>query len=198
MIHRTHATEVPIAPVEGQGDPNASAGRKGQRQLMEYSQAGASYSSSDNSYTPVAILREDLKKQEHGVVRGKAELPSNTDHEKIGGASDSRGGTTGAGERYTPLTSPIFSKFRRSAQRARIKQLDERPRALCTSNVDTGDPRIPPWIPAPMNDRLIDALFSSSARLREIRGEMDKLFAGKVDLPSSEDECDNDLVNDVN
>ena len=60
------------------------------------------------------------------------------------------------------------------------------------------DPGMPTRIPATMNDKLIDALLSVTARLREIRGEMDKLVVDKVDLPSSEGECDSALLNDVN
>ena len=49
-----------------------------------------------------------------------------------------------------------------------------------------------------MNDKLIDALFSVSTRLRELRGEMDKLVVDKLELTNLEDECDNDLVDDLN
>ena len=34
---------------------------------------------------------------------------------------------------------------------------------------------MPSGIPSPMNERLINALFSVSSRIREIRNEMDKL-----------------------
>ena len=40
-----------------------------------------------------------------------------------------------------------------------------------------------------MNDKLIDALFSVSTRLRELRGEIDKLVVDKLELTDLEDEA---------
>ena len=42
-------------------------------------------------------------------------------------------------------------------------------------------------IPSPVNDKLIDALFSVSSRIREIRKEMDKLAEDSTETDKSED-----------
>ena len=42
-------------------------------------------------------------------------------------------------------------------------------------------------IPSPVNDKLIDALFSVSSRIREIRKEMDKLAEDSTETDESKD-----------
>ena len=49
---------------------------------------------------------------------------------------------------------------------------------------------MPPGIPSPMNNRLIDALFSVWLRIREIRNEMDKFADEGSETVASKDDSE--------